>query len=985
MKAFSLSDQGNSILHRVLADKESNQLQIGDRVTHYKYGQGVVERLVAGGLAEVRFKRRLEYVQQENLRSPDAEKRAARARREAQLTEAANRRAKQEEKERQRKIELEQAEARRELVRQIQEHMISSYRTVDQFFNRLDSAIMSDAEFRDLKTQFVKHWLAESQPKSTARRPLYVDDGQARAIATVEGHVQVVARAGSGKTTTVVNRALFLIRHCNVPPGSILLLAFNRKAALEIQRKVLEVLVTGAKAAIEEEFKALRRRDRDKRYSPLELEARAVAAVRSKAGVSLPHALTFHALAYAIVHPEETLLYDDVEANSLSLSGTIQRVIDRLLHKPETHAMIRALMLDHFRSDWDSIVAGKYDLGRDEFLSYRRSIPHQTLNGEAVKSYGEKLIADFFFEHDVAYKYEKNHWWHRRNYRPDFTLHTAPDEGLIVEYFGLKGDPEYDEMTEEKRAYWRTKKSWHLVEVYPADVARENGELAREKLRSSLAKAGIRCAKLSEDEIWSRVRERAVDRFSRSVRSFVGKCRQKSIQPMNLRSMIDGHQASGEAEERFLEIAHRVYVEYLDEISRNNQEDFSGLLQRASDLISDGRTVFENRFGVGDLGALEYIFVDEYQDFSELFHRLLDEVRRHAPEARLFCVGDDWQAINSFAGSELRFFTEFSRYIGENHRLELSTNYRSDKAVVSVGNELMKGLGRPARAQSDAPGAVIVADLADFAPSFIESERHRGDGLTPGILRIVQRSLGEGRDVVLLQRQQYIPAYINMDAWGGGRRLRDPTFLDLIRSYFPEELAGRIQQSTVHKYKGLEKPTVILLDAVARSFPLVHPDWIFTRVLGDSPDQLISEERRLFYVAVTRAVHELVLVTRGKEISPFLEPLLRLPYVNRLDWDRYIPVSGEAKHVALQVGNTHPKSGDGTFAIRDLLKNDGYKWQTSKWQHWVKEMPEQSLDFESIKNETWATQADGVEVRLVDDHGQLRERHVIRRGEWRKL
>ena len=85
----------------------------------------------------------------------------------------------------------------------------------------------------------------------------------------------------------------------------------------------------------------------------------------------------------------------------------------------------------------------------------------------------------------------------------------------------------------------------------------------------------------------------------------------------------------------------------------------------------------------------------------------------------------------------------------------------------------------------------------------------------------------------------------------------------------------RISISTAHKYKGLEKPMVIVLDAVARSYPLIHPDWAFSRVLGDSPEKITKEERRLFYVALTRAIEKLVIITDGRSKSPFLEELER--------------------------------------------------------------------------------------------------------------
>lgn len=86
-------------------------------------------------------------------------------------------------------------------------------------------------------------------------------------------------------------------------------------------------------------------------------------------------------------------------------------------------------------------------------------------------------------------------------------------------------------------------------------------------------------------------------------------------------------------------------------------------------------------------------------------------------------------------------------------------------------------------------------------------------------------------------------------------------YIELIRSLFPKSVSDRITISTAHSYKGLEKPTVIVMDAVARSYPLIHPDWVFSRVLGDSLEKIICEERRLLYVAMTRAAEKLVITT----------------------------------------------------------------------------------------------------------------------------
>jgi DNA helicase-4 len=86
-------------------------------------------------------------------------------------------------------------------------------------------------------------------------------------------------------------------------------------------------------------------------------------------------------------------------------------------------------------------------------------------------------------------------------------------------------------------------------------------------------------------------------------------------------------------------------------------------------------------------------------------------------------------------------------------------------------------------------------------------------------------------------------------------------FLEQVRSYLPEPDRGRVTISTTHKYKGLEQSAVIVLDALDRSYPLIHPTWVFLRVFGDTIEALEEEERRLFYVATTRAAGSLAIVT----------------------------------------------------------------------------------------------------------------------------
>jgi DNA helicase-4 len=243
--------------------------------------------------------------------------------------------------------------------------------------------------------------------------------------------------------------------------------------------------------------------------------------------------------------------------------------------------------------------------------------------------------------------------------------------------------------------------------------------------------------------------------------------------------------------------------------------------------------------------------IDEFQDFSEMFFELVDAIRSKNPAAKFFCVGDDWQAINGFAGSDLRFFNDFSRYFRDTSQSYLSSNYRSPMSVVELGNALMFGRGRAAKPARNDSGWIQLCKLDEFNPSATEQARHDGDEITPALLRLVRSFLDRGLDVVMLSRRNGLPWYVNYKKTTGSAPNGIIGFVEHIRSFLPEEERRHVTSSTTHRYKGLEKLGVIVLDAVKRSYPLIHPNWVFLRVFGDSIDSIEDEERRLFYVATT--------------------------------------------------------------------------------------------------------------------------------------
>jgi DNA helicase-4 len=832
-------------------------------------------------------------------------------------------------------------------IETLKKHFETNFLEADSYYKNNCAIYINNDEYQHEKVQFIQTWFKTNNNK--------LDEQQAAAVASYGQHLQLIARAGSGKTTTLINRAIFLHKHCKIPSKQLLILAFNRKAAKEIEERL--------KYHFEE---------------------------------NIPHVMTFHALAYAIVHPEEALLYDNPATHSQAKSRLLQSIIDDYLQHPKFKDKIRELMLDHFRDDWKKIVAGRHEKNRDEFLKYRRSLSNLSLRGEYVKSYEEKLIADFLFEHNIPYRYERNHWWGRINYRPDFTLFTSANSGIIIEYFDLFGDIDYDKQIDDKRVYWQQKESWELIEITPQGIPKERESFFL-LLKQLLEKKGLICHRLTEDEIWYRIKDRAIDRFTTSAVGFIQRCRKLSLTTSQLKNIIDANFDLSLVEEKFLEIVKELYSTYLEKLKITGEEDFDGLMQKAIKNIQDGQVIFEKKSEQGNLSNIRHIFIDEYQDFSDLFFKLIDAIRLNNNQIEFFCVGDDWQAINGFAGADLKFYNNFHDYFNPHEKLYLSTNYRSSKEIVCIGNALMRNFGKPAQPYNQEGGRITLVDISKFNPSILEKEQHNGDTITPILLRLIFKLLSDNNkiNIVLLARKNRLPWYINSNHIKNPNKNDLEKYCDLIHSYFIDEWKEKISISTAHKYKGMQNDVVIIVDAVSRSYPLIHPDWIFTRVLGDTIEKIIDEERRLFYVALTRAISKLFIITEQPNCSPFLQEITSLSkdkpqtningYLKDIDWIEYLPIKGKntsMTQLIAQIGNLN--TSNNTYSIKDQLKSDGFKWN-SLIKIWQKSYKAQNFSLDSLKNSVWLPIAHNIYIEIISDNNFTLGKYTIYSGKWHTI
>jgi DNA helicase-4 len=401
-----------------------------------------------------------------------------------------------------------------------------------------------------------------------------------------------------------------------------------------------------------------------------------------------------------------------------------------------------------------------------------------------------------------------------------------------------------------------------------------------------------------------------------------------------------------------LNVALQIKIrDYLNGLKVKEQEDFQGLVFKAAEAIEGGSCLWDRKEGCGDLSKLKYIFIDEYQDFSPLFYKLLSSVRKINPSAKVFCVGDDWQAINAFAGSDLKYFREFKGYFHNGDVLSLTTNYRSSSDIVELGNRVMKDEGIPSKTDKPPTGDIWCANIEEFKPVHAEEHGYKENMVTPALVRLIHSFIDNNRQVALLSRRKNGWPWYNPY----GIRFRD-MLLKTIREAFPENKRSMIKTiDSVHSFKGKQEDAIIIVDAVERSFPLIHPDNIFYQILGQTLEDVISDEKRLFYVALSRAKSSLIFITGGNNISPFLRHI----NLNNIDWDKYQPPHRQGSKYLISITGK-------TFEIKELLKSHHFTWSPAN-QVWGKHIAADNFSEVALVEEPWFQRASGISISVHDE------------------
>ena len=264
----------------------------------------------------------------------------------------------------------------------------------------------------------------------------------------------------------------------------------------------------------------------------------------------------------------------------------------------------------------------------------------------------------------------------------------------------------------------------------------------------------------------------------------------------------------------------------------------------------------------GNIGAdYDLIMVDEFQDASRARARLVRALLK-TPGRFLLAVGDDWQSINRFAGADLSVMTDFEAMFGRGHQLALTTTFRCTQTICDVARTFVSEnpgqFDKPMRSAQQDPGPPVVVVLTDDPAGALASylddlSAAVADGSVPG-----------GRD-----------GMVSVDVLGRHRFDRD-----VLPRYPPSNL--RVTFRTVHGSKGLEADYIVIAGMTTGTygFPSTIADDPVLDLAMPAPETFPhAEERRLFYVALTRARRAVLLISHPRRMSPFVVELLEGPHV----------------------------------------------------------------------------------------------------------
>ena len=671
---------------------------------------------------------------------------------------------------------------------------------------------------------------------------LSLDEEQKDAVVTDDKYNLVIAGAGAGKTEVLITRIAYLSKRNpdRVQPKRILAIAYQNKDVRQIEHRLHE------------------------RYNIDDVEIK-----------------TFHKLGKEILQMTGRKL----DRNSIVDENKKHEIVRTFYKNRLTEPDFYRLFLQYVRTIHDD---EKEDNSKTENLEYAQRRAYFAINNTRVNSKAEKEIMDFFLmnklnNEPITIEYEPD----LPGFRPDFRL-TKYD--LFIEHWALNEKGEvpgwFDQTTEDYKEKMNFKKRWFaennktLVETFAHEYDETSTdrfiELLKsrviEKLKAQNEGTTFELTPLSYDELvevaWGPYKD-PVD----EIVNFITNAKTYGISPERIHEKLrDGKWSKKQV--AFGNLAVKIFADYRDYLVETKKIDFEDMINEAVTELEKDRNLCS--------GVYDHILIDEYQDISAQRYRLIRKLLEHNPNCKLFCVGDDWQSIMAFSGSNLDFFVNFEKYFEKPAITKISTNYRSIKTIVDAGAQLIKKnsscqISKNTFSSRDEEKAISVLRSPHKENYRMRYYEQSAEDCLARITEYVKKGFLP-QDILVLSRFMRTKAHRAYKFHHIIRILMERAQergIELICDDARDQ--SKIRVLTVHKSKGLEAKAVFVLNVIkdAYGFPCeIEDSSIYGPARENYPEQdPKEEERRLFYVAMTRAKEDLIIYTWEPSRSEFLEEI----------------------------------------------------------------------------------------------------------------
>ncbi len=653
-------------------------------------------------------------------------------------------------------------------------------------------------------------------------------DQQREACIRLEDNNLLVASAGSGKSATMVGKVAYVLERQLYRPDEILLLAFNKSAADELRTRIARQLQVEESA----------------------LECRVT---------------TFHALGRGIIEgvegrPPQLANWVDHPAGE---ARVIEEIIRQLFETdPEFERLWSDLLAVHPKAD---IPAEVFDSEAD----YRRYVSDRLRKGEAttgslagviVKSLQEQKIVNWLWLHSVAFDYERQIAVEEddgtvRHLHPDFYY---PLTHTVHEHFALNADgtspfADYVHHAESKRQAYRRKE----IDFFETTSAQASNETLLSILEAELARRAVPFERKSYAEITHAIEPVVIKHYHKLISTCIKHIRASHL---TLDMLLERAKTLHDKQRAklYARVVWMITKGYSRKLEESRRIDFDSMIADAVRLVETGQ--YQSPYSL--------ILVDEFQDISEPRANLIKALKQQKAFNKVFAVGDDWQSIYRFAGSDITIFTQFEASFGASWQGRLEQTYRCNQLIAETAATFVQR--NPEQiAKSVRSTRPAIARSIRVIP--IDDERGR-----PEFARVCHRLL-ERLDIALgsIAEQWRSEPDAKLKVLVLWRyNLLDP-FGRIPPSFANIEVLGQ----SFHRAKGLEADYTVLLDVSEGDYGVpsrIEDDELLDLVIPQPETFAYAEERRLFYVALTRASRGVYLITNSRQPSRYIRELCEI-------------------------------------------------------------------------------------------------------------